>query len=110
MAYSCFALRTTASVLFDAVYIPGGKQSIATLSGEPDAIEFINEAFRHCKAIACSGAGVNFLKEETYVRKAKDDAAIILSESGSKDDTQKFIDAIAQHRNWEREKSRKVPA
>ena len=54
------ALRTVASVLFDAVYIPGGEKSTAALANEPDAIEFVNEAFRHCKAIAGSGEGVNF--------------------------------------------------
>ncbi len=104
------ALRTVASVLFDAVYIPGGEKSAATLADEPDAIEFVNEAFRHCKAIAGSGEGVKFLNEETYVRKAKDDKAVILSESGAKGATKDFIDAIANHRNWEREKARKVPA
>ena len=105
------ALRTTASVLWDAVYVPGGEKSSAALADEPDAIEFVNEAFRHCKAIAGSGAGAEFLKTETYVRKAgDDDSAIILSESNSKDAAQKFIDAIARHRNWDREKARKVPA
>lgn len=104
------ALRTVASVLFDAVYVPGGEKSIAALTDEPDAVEFVNEAFRHCKAIAGSGAGVNFLKEETYVRKAKDDKAVILSDSGAKGATKDFINAIAEHRNWEREKMRKVPA
>ena len=104
------ALRTVASVLFDAVYVPGGDASAATLSGEADAVEFVNEAFRHCKAIAASGAGVNFLQEETYVRKAKDDKAVILGESGAKDTAQNFIDAIAAHRNWDRETARKVPA
>ena len=104
------ALRTVASVLFDAVYIPGGEKSAATLAGEPDAIEFVNEAFRHCKAIAGSGAGVNFLKEETYVRKANDDKAVILSDNGAKDAAKSFINAIAEHRNWERETARKVPA
>lgn len=100
------ALRTVASVLFDAVYVPGGEKSIATLTNEPDAIEFVNEAFRHCKAIAGSGAGVNFLNKETYVGKAKDDKAILLGDNVSED----FIKAIAAHRNWEREKARKVPA
>ncbi len=100
------ALRTVASVLFDALYIPGGDASAQALAAEPDAIEFVNEAFRHCKAIAASGAGVNFLKEETYVRKAKDDQAILLGDKV----TDKFIKAIAQHRNWERETARKVPA
>ena len=102
-----FALRTVASVLFDAVYVPGGEKSIAALTEEPDAIEFVNEAFRHCKAIAGSGEGVQFLKEETYVRKSKDDdKAVILGANGAND----FIKAIAQHRNWDREASRKVPA
>lgn len=104
------ALRTVASVLFDAVYVPGGADSVSALAAEPDAIEFVNEAFRHCKAIAGSGEGVNFLKEETYVRKAKDDKAVILSNDGAKDATDDFIKAIASHRNWEREKVRKVPA
>ena len=104
------ALRTVASVLFDAVYIPGGEKSAAALADEPDAIEFVNEAFRHCKAIAASGEGVNFLKEETYVRKAKDDKAVILSDNDAKSVSKDFIDAIANHRNWEREKARKVPA
>jgi len=75
------ALRTVASVLFDAVYIPGGEKSAAALAEEPDAIEFVNEAFRHCKAIAASGTGVNFLKQETYIRKVEDDQAIVLSEN-----------------------------
>ncbi|CAN5600851.1 catalase HPII [soil metagenome] len=104
------ALRTVASVLFDAVYIPGGASSIKTLSNEPDAIEFVNEAFRHCKAIAASGEGVNFLKKETYVRKAKNDRAVILNDNGAKDAAKDFISAIAGHRNWDREKARKVPA
>ena len=104
------ALRTVASVLFDAVYIPGGEKSANALSEEADAIEFVNEAFRHCKAIAASGAGVNFLKEETYVSKAKDDKAVILSDNGADGATKDFINAIAQHRNWDRESARKVPA
>ncbi len=104
------ALRTVASVLFDAVYVPGGAKSVATLSDEPDAIEFVNEAFRHCKAIAGSGEGVTFLNEETYVRKANDDKAVILSDNGAKGASKDFIKAIANHRNWEREKARKVPA
>ncbi|MGI8468256.1 MAG: catalase [Pyrinomonadaceae bacterium] len=104
------ALRTVASVLFDAVYIPGGEKSANALSEEADAIEFVNEAFRHCKAIAATGEGVNFIKNETYAGRAESDKAVILSEDGGKDTPQNFINAIAQHRNWERETARKVPA
>ena len=104
------ALRTVASVLFDAVYVPGGEKSAQTLTAEPDAIEFVNEAFRHCKAIAATGAGVNFIRDETYADRAKNDKAVILSKDGNTETTQKFVNAIAEHRNWERESARKVPA
>ena len=104
------ALRTVASVLFDAVYIPGGEKSVNALSEEADAIEFVNEAFRHCKAIAATGEGVNFIKNETYAGRTESDKAVILSEDIGKDATQNFINAIAEHRNWERETARKVPA
>ena len=62
------ALRTVASVLFDAVYIPGGEKNFNALSEEADAIEFVNEAFRHCKAIAATGEGVNFVKKRNLRR------------------------------------------
>lgn len=39
-----FSLLTTASVLFDAVYVPGGGESVAALKGDAEAINFINEA------------------------------------------------------------------
>ena len=104
------ALRTTASVLWDAVYIPGGKKSTDTLAEETDAIEFVNEAFRHCKAIAATGEGVNFVTNETYAGRAKGDKAIILNENITQEIAENFINAIAAHRNWEREAARKVPA
>ncbi len=97
------ALRTVASVLFDAVYVPGGEKSVAALTKNADVVEFVNEAFRHCKAIAASGEGVNFLKAETYIGKANDDKAVILSENGSESIKDDFIKAIAKHRNWDRE-------
>ena len=94
----------TASVLFDAVYIPSGSQSATTLIAEPDAIHFVNEAFKHCKAIAANGDGVNFLNQSYASAKNKD--AGLLFDKSEKD----FIKAIAQHRFWERETVRKVPA
>ena len=44
----------TASVLYDAVFVPGGAQSIATLKGQGDPSLFIDEAFKHGKPIAAS--------------------------------------------------------
>jgi catalase len=100
-----FSFLTAASVLFDAVYIPGGEKSVAALSGEADAIHFVNEAYKHCKAISASGDAVNFLNE-TFAGKAEGDEAVIVGKNTAAD----FIKAIAGHRNWDRESARKVPA
>jgi len=90
------------SVVYDAVYVAGG----AGLANEPDAIHFVNEAFRHCKAIGASGDGAAFVKNLTFAGAADGDVAVILDGNVSTD----FINAIAAHRNWDREKARKVPA
>jgi catalase len=104
-----------ASVLVDAVYIPAGQKSIAALINEPDAIHFINEAYRHCKAIAADGDGEQLIKA-SYVGKklneSADSAAGIIIGDGSKNQglATDFITAIKQHRFWEREKKDKIPA
>ncbi|WP_419214098.1 catalase [Maribacter sp. X9] len=90
------AISTTESVLFDAVYIPGGKKSIETLISTAKYLKFINEALKHCKAIAVDNEGEQLL-DKTYGADFKKDKAIFINKS-PKD----FIKAIANHRNWER--------
>ncbi len=108
---------TAASVFYDAVYVPGGTNSVATLEAEPDAIHFLNEAFKHCKAIAFDDDALQAIKATYFGRKLPNDNSnetvlmegIIMSRDASTLAT-KFIKAIGQHRFWEREKARKVPA
>jgi catalase len=50
--------RTGASVLFDAVYIPGGAH-VETLKTHGDVIHFVNEALRHAKPIGATGEAVD---------------------------------------------------
>jgi catalase len=100
-----YSFLTTGSVLFDAVYVPGGEGSAAALGGEADAYQFVDEAYRHCKAIAATGEGINFVRD-TFAGKADGDKAVILGDDVAAD----FIEAIARHRNWERETARNVPA
>lgn len=104
-----YSFLTAASVLFDAVYVPGGAASIEMLETEADAYQFVDEAFRHCKAIAATGEGVEFVNG-TFVGKSKGDKAVVLSKDNAKNTASDFIKAIAQHRNWDRETVRKVPA
>lgn len=107
---------TTSSVFYDAVYIPGGINNVALLKADPDAIHFLNKAFKHCKAIAADTAALQALKPTYFRRKLPEDMTDETAQTegaiigaGQKFISQ-FIKAIAQHRFWEREKVRKVPA
>ena len=92
---------TTASVLFDAVYVPGGAKSIAALLQEQEPVDFVNEAFKHCKAIALDNEAVDLFNATYSARLAGDKAQPGVIINGS---PKEFINAIAQHRFWEREK------
>jgi catalase len=108
-------LLTTGSVIYDAVFVPGGKTSAATLAGDGDAIHFVNEAFKHCKALAATGDGVDVLLASNITSPAADGTTPeqALQALGSVfADRQansvsgvatSFIAAIAKHRDWSRE-------
>ena len=99
------ALLTTESVLFDAIFVPGGEESVNDLLAEAKAKKFINESLMHCKAIAVSKEGEQLL-DATYGKDFKDDQAVFINQSA--DD---FAKAIANHRNWNREeKAKSIPA
>ena len=99
------AIITTESVLFDAIYIPGGEKSVKALLAESKYKKFINEAFKHCKAIAADNEGEKLI-DETFVSNYKDDDAVFINGK-----PKAFIESIAKHRNWDRmEIASKVPA
>ena len=108
---------TAASVLYDAVYVAAGVNSVATLEADADAVHFLNEAYRHCKAIAAHTGALQVLEATYFFKKLPEDtsAESVLMEgvivSGDMAElSATFIKAIAQHRFWEREKPRRVPA
>jgi catalase len=90
------AIMTTESVLYDAIYIPGGTKAIEKLKEESKFIKFINEAFKHCKAIAVDEEGENLI-DSSIVSNFKQDVAVLINKESID-----FINAIAKHRNWDR--------
>jgi catalase len=89
----------SSSVLFDAVYVPGGQESVAMLMEIPDAHHYINEAYKHGKAIAASGAGIDFVKATHAGQLAGDEAeaqGLLLGNVGNI--AAAFTRAIARHR------------
>ncbi|MCE7064934.1 catalase [Dyadobacter sp. CY326] len=108
---------TAASVLYDAVYVAGGAVSAATLEADADAVHFLNEAFRHCKAIAADASAMQVLEATYFGKKLPADQSdeSVLTEglvinSDASQLAEQFIKAIAQHRFWERERPRRIPA
>lgn len=101
-----FSLPTVCSVLFDAVYVAGGAACADALRGETRAIEFVEEAHKHCKAIAATGAAVEFLAStRVAISIEAKDVAVVTGGQSAKQAAADFVEAVSQHRNWEREKS-----
>jgi catalase len=125
---------TTASVLFDAVFVPGGRH-VETLRGQGDALHFVSEAFKHGKPVGATGEGVELLRASPLhgVQLADSAEAVesmgvvtvagpesmadrVKGKVGMSEDTglggftQRFLEALAQHRHWGREVSETIPA
>jgi catalase len=83
---------TTGSVHFDGIFIPQGKMALKTLAQNADVTLMLNEAFKHHKTIALpKDAGA--LLENTFVER----------DAGVASDVKTFIEAMQEHRHWERE-------
>ena len=110
-------LLTSASVFYDAVYVPGGIKSVASLESDADAVHFLNEAFKHCKPIAADSTAMQVLEATYFGRKLpeQNDEATVLREGVVIHDepailANLLVEAMKQHRFWKREKPRKIPA
>jgi catalase len=110
-------LLTCGSVLYDAVYVPGGKESAATLAADGDAVHFVDEAFKHCKAVAATGEGVDLLLASHIAPPSRNGkspdqilqglGSVLVERNGGNVGTvaKLFIEAVAQHRDWSRQAS-----
>ena len=108
---------TVSSVLYDAVYVPGGEH-VDTLKQRSDVVEFVSEAFRHCKPIGATGAGIELLKaadvkgvssvEPKRGERVVADKGVVTSATPGATGAfaEVFKTAIAQHRHWVRETGR----
>lgn len=114
---------TAGSIMYDAVYVTGGRQCVDSLIMQGDAIHFINEAFKHAKAIGATNEGIDLLTASQIngvAMAGTDTHAQLVTELGvvtirNAADMgyfgQEFIKAIEQHRHWARQSQKQqVPA
>jgi catalase len=113
------SLLTGSSVLYDAVYVPGGEGSAAELTENRDALDWVTEAYRHCKPIAASSEGETLLRACPGVLaeapsdggngdEAEADGILISAGPASVDFIRSFFAAIAQHRFWDRSRKNRL--
>ncbi|WNI37503.1 catalase [Chryseobacterium sp. SG20098] len=101
------SLTSTASVCFDALTICPGEDSVKELmiaENKHLVLHFINEAYKHCKAIYFGKDTEVLYHNSNVAAKQHEDPAIITWEDS--DPSDKFIQAVAQHRVWDLEKER----
>jgi len=115
------------STLVDAVFVPGGAESIKTLSKSGRALHWLREAFGHLKAIGATGEAVELVRMafeipgmsinlssdhesvESYgvvtMKSVKPESLgeAIGAMKGATTFLGKFAQGIANHRCWERE-------
>lgn len=94
--------ETMPSCTFDAVVIPDGPESAQALSELGQAVEFVKDQYRHCKAILAIGAGKALLDVAGIQTKGRDSALMVTKAEESLATTKAFIAAVAKHRNWDR--------
>jgi catalase len=88
-------LATARSIEFDALVVAGG----TTPSHDIKLVVLLQEAFRHCKALAAWGDGASVLK---VARISVRDPGVVVSESVDKAFTAQLAAALGLHRVWDR--------
>lgn len=111
------ALPTVASVLYDAVLLPGHCAGTSPLTGDQDVMRFVRDAYRHGKPVAALGNGVDVLSalEPQGVRLSEEphrsvaDHGVVTDTAADTADpefTRALVAALAAHRHWGRAPAR----
>ncbi len=103
-------IETMPGVLFDAMVIADGEQSVSNLTKDARTIEFLRDQYRHCKPIMVSGSAKTLLAKagiELALADGGEDPGLIISDA-SKDGTvlksiEKFMMAVGKPRDHSRE-------
>lgn len=107
------ALPTVASVLYDAVLLPGGPVGTPPTAADQDVMRFVRDAYRHGKPIGALGSGVGILSSlepeglrlSTEFHRVESDHGVV-TETSPGPAVEEFLDAfvaaIASHRHWDR--------
>lgn len=95
-------LLTSSSVLYDALFVAGGQQSVDSLKQKKEAVYFVDEAFSHFKAVGAGKEGSALLAAAGISLEGSPGVVVFENSNEVTAESQKFIDAIIEHRHWNR--------
>jgi catalase len=115
------ALNTMASVLYDAVVVPRGAESVRALASDGYAKHYLTEAYKHAKPVAADGDGVELLRQAGLEgigapgdgEGVRVEQGVVIAAATDGTVPGEFVDALAgelaHHRAWQR-RTDDVPA
>lgn len=107
------SMEAAPAVLFDALVIPDGtNDSISQLIHEDQTLDFVREQYRHCKPILALGSATKILDAahiHSVLGGVTAPGLIAIPSQEVRSVIPQFIEAIAQHRHFEREVLESLP-
>ncbi|HSW17443.1 MAG TPA: catalase [Ramlibacter sp.] len=101
------SLENEPGFLFDAMVLPDGQAAVEALARNGRTMEHLKDQYRHCKAILALGASDALLdaaKIPATLPDGSPDTALIRAEAGGvQAGVERFMAAMAKHRNFDRE-------
>lgn len=93
---------TSSSVLYDALYVAGGQQSVDSLKQKKEAVYFVEEAYSHFKAVGAGKEASDLFAAAGINAEGAPGVVVIENSKEVTGYSQKFIDAVIAHRHWNR--------
>ena len=98
------SLENSPSVLFDAVVLPDGADAVQALAKDGHTVEFLKDAFRHCKTIWALGVSDVLLDQAGVLELTGKDPGLMWCEPAMVETAiPAFIAAVAAHRHPQRD-------
>jgi catalase len=100
-------LEAAPAVLFDALVLPDGEAAVEFLAADGQALEFLKDQYRHCKAMLAIGSAAALLEDAQIpptTLSGEDNPGLLRFESEDAENAvEAFVAAIAKHRHFERQ-------
>jgi catalase len=100
------SLENEPAFLFDAMVLPDGDAAIDALLADGRLLEGLKDQYRHCKTILALGASQRLIDAAmlpTTLPDGSPDPGLLLEAAANRAAIGRFVEAVAQHRHWERE-------